>query len=142
MYRLHFGLRHSPLSKGNTELWDDGNLAPLAERFKWLLESPGIGLLTGEPGVGKTAALRRLTAALNPHRYQVVYLPETEFGRTSTVAWRWHWVLNLPIGAPNYGVSSRRAFRNSWITSNSCHYGLLMRRKTCLQTSSAISHPF
>ena len=45
------------------------------------MESPGIGLLTGEPGVGKTAALRRLAQGLNPHRYQVVYLAETDFGR-------------------------------------------------------------
>lgn len=81
MYRQHFGLRHPPLSKEHADLWDDGSLTPLAERFQWLLDSPGIGLLTGEPGVGKTAALRRLTAALNPHRYQAIYLPETEFGR-------------------------------------------------------------
>jgi type II secretory pathway predicted ATPase ExeA len=81
MYRQHFGLRYSPLSKEHTELWDDGSLSPLADRFQWLLDSPGIGLLTGEPGVGKTAALRRLTTALNPHRYQAIYLPETEFGR-------------------------------------------------------------
>ncbi|WP_350029404.1 MULTISPECIES: ATP-binding protein [unclassified Caballeronia] len=42
---------------------------------------PGIGLLTGEPGVGKTAALRHLTQSLNPHRYLGIYLAETEFVR-------------------------------------------------------------
>jgi type II secretory pathway predicted ATPase ExeA len=46
-----------------------------------LLKSPGLGLLTGEPGVGKTAALRKLTRALNPHRYLVLYQAETDFGR-------------------------------------------------------------
>ena len=81
MYRQHFGLRHPPLGKEHTELWDDGALAQLAERFNWLLQSPGIGLITGEPGVGKTAALRSLTGALNPHRYQVIYQAETDFGR-------------------------------------------------------------
>jgi hypothetical protein len=40
-----------------------------------------VGLITGEPGVGKTAALRSLTGALNPHRYQVLYQAETDFGR-------------------------------------------------------------
>jgi type II secretory pathway predicted ATPase ExeA len=55
-------------------------LTLLAERFQWLLSSPGIGLLTGEPGVGKTAALRSLIRPLNPHRYRVIYLAETEFG--------------------------------------------------------------
>jgi type II secretory pathway predicted ATPase ExeA len=82
MYRQHFGLKAAPLDKSTVELWDDGALSHLEERFRWLLQSPGIGLLTGEPGVGKTAALRRLTSALNPHRYQVLYLAETDFGRT------------------------------------------------------------
>jgi MSHA biogenesis protein MshM len=77
----HFGLRHPPLGKESTELWDDGVLARLHERFQWLLQSPGVGLLTGEAGVGKTAALRALTAKLNPHRYQVIYHAETDFGR-------------------------------------------------------------
>lgn len=81
MYLQHFGLRHAPLGKELTEPWDDGALAHLAQRFNWLLQSPGIGLLTGEPGVGKTAALRSLTSALNPHRYQVLYQADTDFGR-------------------------------------------------------------
>lgn len=81
MYREHFGLKHAPLGKPVPELWDDGALATLGERFQWLLESPGVGLLTGPAGVGKTAALRQLTRALNPHRYQVIYLAETDFGR-------------------------------------------------------------
>ncbi len=81
MYLQHFGLRHAPLGKDAGELWDDGMLAHLKERFNWLLQSPGIGLITGEPGVGKTAALRSLTAGLNPHRYLVLYQAETDFGR-------------------------------------------------------------
>ena len=81
MVLQHFGLKHYPLGKVQSELWDDGFLVRLKERFTWLLESPGMGLLTGESGVGKTAALRQLTQALNPHRYQVVYLAETDFGR-------------------------------------------------------------
>ena len=81
MYLQHFGLTHAPLGKDLTEPWDDGALAALAQRFDWLLKSPGVGLLTGEPGVGKTAALRKLTRSLNPHRYLVLYQAETDFGR-------------------------------------------------------------
>lgn len=81
MYRQHFGLRCAPLATDCMELWDDGALASLSERFQWLLDSPGIGLLTGEPGVGKTAVLRHLTRNLNPHRYQIIYLADTDFGR-------------------------------------------------------------
>lgn len=81
MYLQHFGLTHAPLGKELDEPWDDGALTVLAQRFEWLLTSPGIGLLTGEPGVGKTAALRKLTRSLNPHRYLVLYQAETDFGR-------------------------------------------------------------
>ena len=81
MYLQHFGLKYPPLGKQTPALWDDGALAQLTERFQWLVDSPGLGLLTGEAGVGKTAALRHLTRALNPHRYQVIYLAETDFGR-------------------------------------------------------------
>ena len=68
MYLQHFGLTHAPLGKAIPELWDDGALAPLKERFRWLLDAPGVGLVTGESGVGKTAAMRQLTQTLNPHR--------------------------------------------------------------------------
>jgi MSHA biogenesis protein MshM len=81
MYKKHFGISHAPLGKQAKTLWDDGPLAQIKTRFEWLLESPGIGMLTGEAGVGKTAILRQLTQALNPHQYQVIYLPETDFGR-------------------------------------------------------------
>jgi len=81
MYLQHFGLKQAPLGNQIPELWDDGILATLQTRFQWLLESPGVGLLTGAAGVGKTAALRQLAQALNPHRYQVIYLAETDFGR-------------------------------------------------------------
>lgn len=81
MYKQHFGLKHAPLGKGHAPLWDDGVLDQLQAHFQWLLDSPGVGLLTGEAGIGKTAALRQLTQALNPHRHQVIYLAETDFGR-------------------------------------------------------------
>ena len=81
MYLQHFGLCHAPLGKQLTEPWDDGALSALKQRFDWLLQSPGIGLITGEPGVGKTAALRSITSTLNPHRYLVLYQAETDFGR-------------------------------------------------------------
>ena len=81
MYRQHFGLTSQPLGKETRELWDDGPIAALKERFHWLLENPGVALLTGEPGVGKTSALRLIADGLNPHRYKVIYMAETDFGR-------------------------------------------------------------
>jgi MSHA biogenesis protein MshM len=81
MYLQHFGLTQAPLGKKSSALWDDGQISGLATQFKWLLHSPGIGILTAEPGIGKTAALRQITRDLNPHRYQVHYMAETDFGR-------------------------------------------------------------
>jgi type II secretory pathway predicted ATPase ExeA len=81
MYLQHFGITGCPLDKGTKDLFDDGQLAQLTQRFGWLLEAPGIGLFTGEVGVGKTAALRQLTAELNPHRYQVIYTDDTDCNR-------------------------------------------------------------
>ena len=81
MYRQHFGLTHAPLGKECKILWNNGQLTDLAQQFKWLLKSPGVGLLTAEPGLGKTAALRQITSDLNPHQYLVRYMAETDFGR-------------------------------------------------------------
>lgn len=77
----HFGLKHFPLDKGQKVLWERQEQAAWKERFQWLLASPGIGVLMGEPGTGKTALLRQWSASLNPHRYQLLYLAETDFGR-------------------------------------------------------------
>jgi len=81
MYRQFFGLTHAPLGKENRVLWDNDQLKALAQQFNWLLRSPGIGLLTAAPGVGKTAALRHITHALNPQEYRIFYMAETDFGR-------------------------------------------------------------
>jgi MSHA biogenesis protein MshM len=81
MYRQHFGLTQAPFGKDCKELWSNQQLSDLERQFQWLLKSPGIGLLTAEPGLGKTAALRHLTHSLNPHQYLVRYIAETDFGR-------------------------------------------------------------
>jgi MSHA biogenesis protein MshM len=95
MYRQHFGLTSQPLGKDTQELWDDGPIAALKERFQWLLENPGVALLTGDPGVGKTSALRLIADGLNPHRYQVIYMAETDFGRMDL--YRQLGVTSLPL---------------------------------------------
>lgn len=81
MYRQHFGITGCPLDKGSKTLFDCAQLALLKERFQWLLDAPGLGVLTGEAGVGKTAALRQITAPLNPHRYQTIYTQDTDCSR-------------------------------------------------------------
>ena len=78
MFQQHFGLKHIPFSKNSAFLAYDSFIS-LKEKFIHLLHSPGIGLLTGEPGIGKTAAIRNIVKELNPHQYPVFYLSETQF---------------------------------------------------------------
>ncbi len=79
MYQQYFGLRNLPFGKNNSALWIHDDLKILQERFISSLNYPCIGLLTGEPGVGKTAALHNITKSLNPHQYCIIYLAETAF---------------------------------------------------------------
>jgi len=55
MYKSFFGLTQAPLGKDSVALWDGGQLSGLEQQFNWLLQSPGVGLLTAEPGLGKKA---------------------------------------------------------------------------------------
>ena len=79
MYQQYFGLKNLPFGKNNSVLWIHDDLKILQERFTSSLNHPCIGILTGEPGVGKTAALHNMTKNLNPHQYHIIYLSETSF---------------------------------------------------------------
>lgn len=80
-YLQHFNLKFSPFTKGAPLAFESDNIRELQTRFRWSLESPGICLLTGDPGVGKTAALYKLCSTLSTHEYQVIYHSDTDFGR-------------------------------------------------------------
>lgn len=49
----------------------------LRRAFRQLVEDPGLGVLTAEPGVGKTAAMRNLCAELPRPDHLVMYLCDT-----------------------------------------------------------------
>ena len=68
MYLKHFALTHFPFDHtlAATALFAANAQAEAEVRLKHLLELRGIGLLTGEPGSGKTTLCRRLTDALHP----------------------------------------------------------------------------
>jgi len=81
MYLSHFGLTHAPLGKHAKQLWATDQLETFQNKFQWLLQTPGIGVLTADPGLGKTSCIRHLTQLLNPHQYFIVYVSETDFSR-------------------------------------------------------------
>ena len=80
-YLQHFGLKNPPFYKGTVELWDTESLAELELKFNRLLKTPGIGVLTGGYGLGKTAALRTIMARADKNRYVFSYTAETNYGR-------------------------------------------------------------
>jgi type II secretory pathway predicted ATPase ExeA len=79
-YRARFGLRGHPLPKdacGKSFVDSGPGYDKLRRQFARLADEPGLGILTGESGVGKTAAIRNLCAALPKPDYLVLYLCDT-----------------------------------------------------------------
>jgi type II secretory pathway predicted ATPase ExeA len=47
-------------------------------RLRWLISARGLGVITGEVGSGKTAAVRAAVAGLDPSRHTLIYLPNPQ----------------------------------------------------------------
>lgn len=57
------------------DLFESEAIIELNSRLEYMSQHCGIMLITGEPGTGKTTALRRFINSLNQHRYKCFYLP-------------------------------------------------------------------
>lgn len=80
MYRKRFGLTGHPLprdAQGKTFYAGSEGYTRLQRVFRWLADDPGLGVLVGEAGVGKTAAIRNLAAQLPKPEHKVVYVCDT-----------------------------------------------------------------
>ena len=76
-WRERYGMHAAPLPRGaagDSFFEGDPHYQKLARAFAWLAAEPGIGVVTGEPGVGKTSAMRHLCRTLSPSEHRVVYL--------------------------------------------------------------------
>jgi len=79
MYRKRFGLTGHPLPKdaqGKTFFEASPGYKRLERAFRQLADEPGVGVVTADAGVGKTA-VRNLCAALPRPDYLVLYLCDT-----------------------------------------------------------------
>jgi len=75
-YIGRFNLEFNPFIKNSKEtLIETNNYKETKYRLDYLLLTKGFGLITGEPGLGKTSAIRNWANGLNPNVYKVVYLP-------------------------------------------------------------------
>lgn len=80
MYQQRFSLKCHPIPKdaqGKTFFDKTPGYIRLARGFQRLLEDGGLGVLTAEAGVGKTASLRNLCNQLPRPEYLVLYLSDT-----------------------------------------------------------------
>ncbi|NLT51068.1 MAG: AAA family ATPase [Ignavibacteria bacterium] len=77
MFKSYYGLKFNPFDKAIdiTSIYESHDIKELGARFKYLQSTRGIFLLTGEPGTGKSTALRRFATSLNPSLYKVCYFP-------------------------------------------------------------------
>ncbi len=77
MYRAYYSLNRQPFAKDlkPEEHFASQSFLEALARIKYLVDTRGIGVLTGEPGSGKTFALRSIATTLNPALYKLVYLP-------------------------------------------------------------------
>lgn len=74
-YTGRYGLEMNPFIKnGKDVLVETGEYKEVSFRLDYLLQTKGFGLITGEPGRGKTTTVRKWAERLNPAAYKVVYI--------------------------------------------------------------------
>lgn len=75
MFLQYFGMKFNPFSKEieTQNLYESEDMKELFSRFKYIQQNRGIFLLIGEPGTGKTTAIRKLCSGLNPGLYKPCY---------------------------------------------------------------------
>lgn len=73
---MRFGLEFNPFLKNSKEvLIETPEFKEVIARLDYLKSIKGIGVITGEPGVGKTSALRKWSSSLNQSLFKVIYTP-------------------------------------------------------------------
>lgn len=79
MFKQFFGLTFNPFDKEIEvdKLYQSEDLTELDQRLKYMLDNRGMGLIVGEPGMGKSTCLRKFAENANKSLYKVCYLPLT-----------------------------------------------------------------
>ena len=69
-----YGLEFNPFLKNSHEvLYQSSEYSEASFRLDYLAKTKGFGLLTGQPGRGKTTVVRNWSSELNPSLYKVIY---------------------------------------------------------------------
>lgn len=73
-YTARYGLEFNPFIKNSKDiLLETAESSEVRLRLDYLGDTRGFGILTGEPGRGKTTSARIWAASLNPSRFKVSY---------------------------------------------------------------------
>lgn len=77
MFKAFYGLSFDPFSKDiDTKYhFKSKNFNEALDRLDFLKNTKGFGLLTSEPGMGKSFLLRYFARSLNPNLFKCVYIP-------------------------------------------------------------------
>ena len=74
MYYAKYGLEFNPFIKNAKDVIIETNdYKQIKQRLKFLASHKGFGVITGEPGRGKTTIIRHWVKELNPSLFKVVY---------------------------------------------------------------------
>ena len=95
MFTQYFGLKFNPFTKevATDKLFISQDLLELESRLKYLQDTRGFGLVAGEPGSGKSTALRKFVSELNPALYKHCY-----FSLSTVTVLEFYYGLALELG--------------------------------------------
>lgn len=76
MYLSYYGLEFNPFDKDIDIKYsfETDDFKILNNRLDFIKENKGIALITGNPGLGKTFAIRNFISKLNPNLYKSIYI--------------------------------------------------------------------
>ncbi len=131
MYKAFYGLKDTPFPKDidvkNLFIYD--SLQELQSRLDYMKKYRGFMLITGDPGTGKTIALRYFVEQLNPDYFMPIYIP------LSTVAINdFYKQLNEKLNGERFSTKSR-LFKS--IQERILHYAVQLKRLPVIMIDEA-----
>lgn len=73
---MKYGLEYNPFIKNsNEDYYESSDYREAMFRLNYLKEIKGFGVITGDPGKGKTTIVRSWSKSLNRSLYKVIYIP-------------------------------------------------------------------
>lgn len=75
-YLSYYGMMDNPFGKYVSEdsIYESEDLKEAVSRIEYAVETDGIAMITGEPGTGKTTAVRKYLDELDTELYRLIYL--------------------------------------------------------------------